>query len=133
MAIENIADRAKAYNMPGVIVSNDFMEIYEASKTAIERARKGDGPTLIEVKCNRWHGHFVGDPQKYRGKEAVDKAMEIDCIKRYGEFLVKAGVLNETLILEIEDGLKREIAEAVDFARKSPVPSPEALDEALYV
>lgn len=133
MAIENIADRAKAYNMPGVIVSNDFMEIYEASKTAVERARKGDGPTLIEVKCNRWHGHFVGDPQKYRGKEAVDEAMGIDCIKRYEEFLGKAGVLNENLIAEIEDELKREIAEAVDFARKSPEPSPEALDEALYV
>lgn len=133
MTVESIAERAKAYGIPGVRTSNDFMEIYEVAGTAIERAREGEGPTLIEVKCNRWHGHFVGDPQKYRGKEAVQEAMTDDCLKKYEIFLTEAKVLDEQRICDIETELRNEISDAVDFAKNSPLPDPSTLAEALYV
>lgn len=131
--IENLADRAVSYGMPGVIVNNDVLEIYEQCSNAVNRARKGEGPTLIEVKCDRWYGHYVGDAQKYRGKEKVEEAMSKDCIKEFGERLLKDKVFKKADIEKIEAEIKLELEEAVNFARQCPFPGQEEMAEGLYV
>jgi len=131
--IENIADRAAAYGMPGTIVANDVLEIYEAVGTAVARARKGGGPTLIEIKCDRWYGHYVGDAQKYRGKDKIEAAIVKDCIRNFERLLLKDKVLRKQEIEKIEAEIKSELEEAVDFARKCPFPDPSEMMEGLYV
>ncbi len=131
--IDNIADCAASYGMPGAIVQNDVMEIYEACGEAVNRARQGRGPTLIEVKCERWYGHYVGDAQKYRGKEKVDEAMARDCIREFEARLIKEKILKRADIEKIEAGIRSEIEEAVNFARQCPYPEPEEMAEGLYV
>jgi len=131
--IENLADRAASYGMPGVIVKNDVVEIYEVCGEAIAKARKGEGPTLIEVKCDRWYGHYVGDAQKYRGKEKVDEAMAQDCIREFETRLLKEKVLKQADIEKIEADIRSELEAAVNFARQCPYPGPEEMAAGLYV
>jgi len=131
--IENIADRAAAYGMPGTIVANDVLEIYEAVGTAVARARMGGGPTLIEIKCDRWYGHYVGDAQKYRGKDKIEAAMAKDCIRDFECLLLKEKVLRKHDLDKIEAEIKSVLEEAVDFARKCPFPDPSEMMEGLYV
>ncbi len=133
MPIQEVAGRAEGYNIPGVSVSNDFFRIYEEAGKAVERARKGEGPTLIEVMCHRWYGHFVGDQQKYRSKEDIEKAMADDCIAKFQESLVGDKILSEEKIEEIESEIKKEIEEALDFARQSPLPEASELMDDLYI
>jgi pyruvate dehydrogenase E1 component alpha subunit len=131
--IENLADRAAAYGIPGVIVKNDVVEIYEVCGEAVARARKGEGPTLVEVKCDRWYGHYVGDAQKYRGKEKVDEAMGKDCIREFEARLLKEKILKQADIEKIQADIAAELAEAVEFARQCPYPGPEEMAAGLYV
>jgi pyruvate dehydrogenase E1 component alpha subunit len=131
--IDNIADRATAYGMPGIIVGNNVLEIYEAAGESVARARKGEGPTLIEVKCDRWYGHYVGDAQKYRGKEKIDTAMAQDCIKDYERFLLNERLLRKREIEKIEAEIKSELEEAVNYARNCPFPDPSEIMDGLYV
>jgi len=133
MPIEDIANKAAAYNIPAETVDNNVINILEAAYNAVNRARQGEGPTLLEVKCNRWHGHFIGDAQKYRGKEAVQEAMKEDCLKQFEDDLLKQKVLNKKSISAIEQQIRDEISAAVDFARNSPVPDISELAEGLYV
>ncbi len=131
--IENLADRAGSYGMPGVIASNDVIEIHDVCGEAVERARRGDGPTLIEVKCDRWHGHYVGDAQKYRGKEKIDEAKSKDCIRDFEAQLLEQKILKQGDIVKIEASIKAELDEAVNFARQCPFPVPEEMAEGLYI
>jgi len=131
--IENLADRAASYGIPGVIVGNDVTEIYRVCAESVARARAGEGPTLIEVKNNRWHGHYVGDVQKYRGKEKVEEAMANDCIKVLGDRLLKNMVLSERDIERLEEGIKIELEEAVKYARTCPYPDPSEMMDGLYI
>ena len=111
--------RAEGYGMPGVCVDgNDVFAVYEAVKTAVERARKGEGPTLIECKTYRWQGHHVGDPGEYRAAEelAAWKAKE-----PIGE-LEKKKLLTAAEIKAIKENVDAEIAEACKFAEESPYP-----------
>jgi len=79
--VEDLAVRAKAYDIPGVVVDgNDIFEVYEAAKKAIDRARMGEGPSLIEAKTYRQHGHFEGDPQIYKPKEEIESWLKKDPI-----------------------------------------------------
>ena len=133
MPVKDVASRALGYDVPGKIVSNDFFDIYEAGREAIKRAREGDGPTLMEVKCNRWHGHFVGDAQKYRPEESVKSAKEEDCILKFEKALLKDGVLKKQDIKKIEKEVQEEINVAVEFARTSPLPNDVELLQGLYV
>ncbi len=133
MAIEDIADRASAYGIPGVVVDgNDVIAVYEAVKEAVKRARSGGGPTLIEAKTARWRGHFEGDPQIYRTPEEIEEWKKKCPIKRFEEKLLKMGVLSEEKIKEIEDMIAKEIEEAVRFAEESPYPEPEEALEDVY-
>jgi TPP-dependent pyruvate/acetoin dehydrogenase alpha subunit len=133
MSIKNVADRAAAYNMPGTIVPNDVLKIYAEASKAIERARAGNGPTLLEVKSTRWHGHFVGDAQKYRVKEEVDAAMEKDCIAAFEKKLIKEKILRKNDVKKVDNRVRKEIEEAVEFARQSPFPDASELMDDLYV
>lgn len=133
MPIKDVISRAAAYDMPAVQVPNDVLEIYEAAGKAIDRARSGKGPTLLEVKCDRWYGHYVGDSQKYRGKEAVQKAMEKDCILTFEVSLLDNHVLHKKDVEKIGEQVRAEIDEAVDFARGCSFSDPSEMMDGLYV
>jgi pyruvate dehydrogenase E1 component alpha subunit len=133
MAIENVADRAVAYGIPGVVVDgNDVLAVYEATQRAVERARKGEGPTLIECKTYRHKGHSRVDPAKYRPKEEVEEWLAKDPIKRFKEKLLQTNTLTESEIQQIEKEVSDEIEEAVKFAMQSPYPAPEEALEDVY-
>jgi pyruvate dehydrogenase E1 component alpha subunit len=131
MNIENVADRAVAYGIPGVTVDgNDVLAVYEASQKAVEQARNGKGPTLIECKTYRHKGHSRVDPAKYRPKEEVEKWLAKDPIRRFKEKLLQTNALTEIEIRQVETKVSTEIDEAVRFAIESPNPAPEeALDD----
>lgn len=134
-SVENIADRAVGYGIPGVIVNgNDVFEVYEETEKAVDRARAGEGPTLIEAKTYRIKGHFVGDPELYRTKEEVQKSFdENDPIKNFKTKVFEEGLLAEKELQEIEEKVIQEIDAAISFALESPEPEPEELFEDLYV
>ena len=133
MLIENIADRAQAYGISGVVVDgNDVLAVYEAAQKAVERARRGEGPTLIECKTYRHKGHSRIDPAKYRPKEEVEEWLRKDPIKRFREKLMQTEVLTETEIQQVEKDVLAEIDEAAKFALQSPFPDPEEALEDVY-
>ena len=133
MRIENIADRAAAYGMPGVTVDgNDVLAVYKAAETAVERARKGGGPTLLECKTYRHKGHSRMDPAKYRPKEEVEEWLAKDPIKRLRSKLLEANIMSEAEMEEVEREVTAEIEEAVKFALESPYPEPEEALEDVY-
>ncbi|MBW1782599.1 MAG: thiamine pyrophosphate-dependent dehydrogenase E1 component subunit alpha [Deltaproteobacteria bacterium] len=132
MPIRNVADRASSYNMTGITVSNKVLDIYKAAGEAIQRARNGEGPTLLEVKSARWHGHFVGDAQIYRSEDDVKAAKRKDCIADFEKKLVKEKVLKKTDVTKIGERVHKRIEAAVAFARESPFPDPSELMDDLY-
>lgn len=126
-AIADNSDRSAAYGIPGVLVKdNDPSAIYEAAGEAVARARAGKGPTLIEVKTDRLFGHFEGDPQVYRTKEEMETLQKRDALKRYERELIAAGTLSAESAENVWNAAREEVEAAVDFARKSPYPEPEA-------
>jgi len=133
MPVQHVSDRVAGYDIPGVLVPNDFDKIFNEAGKAVDRARKGNGPSFIEVKSSRWYGHFVGDAQKYRNKEEVKKAMKSDCIINFEQTLLSGKVLVKNEIEKIKKNVNNEIEEAVEFARTSPLPEGSELMEGLYV
>jgi pyruvate dehydrogenase E1 component alpha subunit len=133
MLVKDIADRAVAYGIPGVAVDgNDVLAVYEAAQKAVERARKGEGPTLIECKTYRHKGHSRIDPAKYRPKEEVEEWLHKEPIKRFKEKLLQTNVLLEAEVQQIEKEVSAEIEEAVKFAIESPHPFAEEALEDVY-
>jgi len=127
--IVDIANRAASYVMPGVTVDgNDVIAVYEAVKPAVERARQGDGPTLIECKTYRWRGHFEADPgqgERYRTKEEIASWMEKCPIKRYKLRLLQDNIITESEIEKVENAVRNQIEETIAYAKESPFPEPE--------
>lgn len=124
--VEDLAVRAKAYNIPGVVVEgNDVFAVYEAVKKAAERARKGEGPTLIEAKTYRYHGHFEGDPQIYKTQEEMEEWLQKDAIERLRKDILDSKVATEAELNKIDEEAKAEIEEATKFAQESPFPAAE--------
>lgn len=123
----NLADRAAAYGIPGVVVDGmDVIAVYEAAVEAVKRARAGEGPTLIECKAYRWQGHHVGDPAEYRARKKADEKAEwmARCpVKTLREAML-AGEVIEKELLKLEDTVEEEVQEAVAFAEHSPYPDP---------
>jgi pyruvate dehydrogenase E1 component alpha subunit len=131
--ISDVADRANAYDIPGVVVDgNDVMAVYEAASEAIKRARAGKGPSIIECKTYRWRGHFEGDPTPYRPKSEVDAWMKKDPIPRFEKTLKEMGVLTDAKI----DAIKKEIGEKVDasvkFSEESAYPALAEIMDDVY-
>jgi pyruvate dehydrogenase E1 component alpha subunit len=133
MNVQNIADRAVAYGIQGVTVDgNDVLAVHEAARTAVERARTGMGPTLIECKTYRHKGHSRVDPGKYRPKEEVDEWLAKDPIKRLRQTMVDNKIVTQTEIDSIEKEVADEVADAVKFALESPYPKGEEALEDVY-
>ena len=131
--VEDIAERAKGYNIPGVVVEgNDAFAVFEAVKTAAERARKGDGPTLIESKTYRHRGHYEGDPQVYRSPEEIKEWKQRDPITRLRAEIVDAGLATAAELDAVEADVKAEIEKAVEFAKQSPYPSVDQATTDVY-
>jgi pyruvate dehydrogenase E1 component alpha subunit len=135
VAVENIADRASAFGMPGVIVDGfDFFAVYEAAGEAIKRAREGGGPTLLEVKLSRYYGHFEGDQQTYRAPGEVQKLRETkDCLMQFAKRVTSRGELTMADIEAIDREVKTMIDDSVVKAKSDPLPPPEALMADVYI
>lgn len=123
--IEDIADRAASYGMPGVVVDgNDVVAVYEVAKEAVERARAGEGPTLIECKTFLWRTHFEGDPDTYRPPAEVAAWKAREPIAPFRKMLFDQKVLSRKELDAIDQTVKDELDKAVEFARSSPMPQP---------
>jgi pyruvate dehydrogenase E1 component alpha subunit len=123
--IEDIADRAAAYGMPGVVVDgNDVEAVYEVAGQAIARARRGEGPTLIECKTYRLCGHSRSDPRTYRSQEEEAMWDARDPIPRLAERLKELGMASDEELANIEQEVTALIDKAVAFAEESPSPEP---------
>lgn len=123
--VENVADRAAAYGMPGVIVDgNDVMAVYETSGQAIARARSGQGPTLLECKTYRQCGHSRSDPRGYRSKEEEEEWLQKDPILRFESYLLENSAASSDEILDLKARVEDEIDAAIEFAQESPLPDP---------
>ena len=125
-AIKDVADRGAAYNIPGIAVDgNDPMAVYEAASEAVARARAGKGPTLLECKTYRQHGHFEGDPAIYKPKEEQAAWLEKDPMPRFANFLVENGVMTREEVDAVDAQVAKEIEDAIAFADAQPLPDVE--------
>ena len=133
MAITDIADRAAAYDMPGVVVDgNDVLAVHEAVLEAVKRARKGEGPSLIECKTYRWRGHFEGDACTYRCTEELEAWLAKDPIPRFEKKLIESKTLTEKEIEKIKADIAKAVDEAVAYAKESPMPETSELLDDVY-
>jgi pyruvate dehydrogenase E1 component alpha subunit len=130
----NVADRAGAYGVPGETVDgNDVLAVYKTTGEAVARARKGGGPTLVECKTYRHHGHYEGDTTTYRTDEEVEEWKKDDPIVRFRKRLVDMGIFAEKDAAKVDMEINEEIETAVKFAAESPLPAPEEALEDVYV
>jgi pyruvate dehydrogenase E1 component alpha subunit len=130
MAIKDVVERAKAYAMPGEIVDgNDVAAVYLSSKRAISRARAGDGPTFLEFKTMRMHGHSEHDPAKYVPRALLEEWKKKDPILNAEHVLKQLGYGDDAYFQEVGQRVKKEVQEGVEFAERSPLPEgPEVLE-----
>jgi TPP-dependent pyruvate/acetoin dehydrogenase alpha subunit len=132
-AIDHISDRAAAYGMPGITVDgNDLLQVHEAVHEAVERARDGGGPSLIENVTYRWRGHSKSDANRYRTQEEIDAWKEKCPIVRFRERLTADGKLTEAEADEIERQANDAVDAAVAFAEASPEPDLSTIEEGVY-
>lgn len=132
-SVDRIADRASAYNMPGVRVNgNDPVEMYAAAREAVDRARGGGGPTLIEAMTFRFHGHVFGDADSYMDSAQKKAAIEADPVPVFRARLIADGIATEEQLAAIEAEIEERIDEAVDFALASPFPELDELTKDVY-
>ncbi|MDB6442775.1 MULTISPECIES: thiamine pyrophosphate-dependent dehydrogenase E1 component subunit alpha [Pseudomonas] len=135
VACDHIADRAAGFGMPGVTVDGfDFFAVHEAAGAAIERARAGEGPSLIEVKLTRYYGHFEGDAQTYRAPDEVKHFRENqDCLMQFRERTTRAGLLSAEQLDQIDKEVELLIENAVYKAKSDPKPTAADLLTDVYV
>lgn len=135
VACDHIADRAAGFGMPGVTVDGfDFFAVHEAAGAAVERARAGEGPSLIEVKLTRYYGHFEGDAQTYRAPDEVKHFREHnDCLMQFRERIIRAGRAQASQLDQIDSEVDLLIENAVLKAKSAPKPSAADLLSDVYV
>ena len=135
VACDDAADRASAFNMPGVVVDgHDFFAVYEAAGEAIKRAREDSAPSLIEVKINRYYGHFEGDAQTYRGKDEVKIIRETkDCLDKFRAKVTSAKLLDDSELNAIDSDVAESIDNAVDRAKAASKPPVAELLTDVYI
>lgn len=134
MSVDNVADRAAAYDFPGIIVDGtDTLAVYQAVKEAADRARHGDGPTLIEAKLYRFTPHSSDDDDRtYRDQTEVKAWREHDPIALFEQRLREIGVLDDGSIKEIRDSIRRQVTDATERAEAAPFPDPATFDRYVY-
>ncbi len=127
VACRSIADRAIGYGFPGFSVDgSDPLEVYKVMKEAVDRARRGEGPTLIEARCFRFTPHSSDDDDRqYRPKGEVEADKKKDPIPLFYQYLQENGVMTEEIEKEIHDWVAREVNEATEYAEAAPAPAPE--------
>lgn len=133
-SVDNISDRAQGYGMPYEIVDgNDVEVVYKAACKAVDRARKGEGPTFIECKTYRIKGHFVGDPEMYRTRAEVKKVFdETDPLKKFREKYSSIGLFTEEELAALMQKAKKTIEDALEYAEKGNYPAESELYVDLY-
>jgi len=132
--IKSVAERGKSYGIPGVSVDGqDVLAVYEVAKEAIEMARRGEGPSLIEARTYRYRGHFEGDAQVYRTKEEIQWWKENkDPIKLFEKILLEKNILTEKEVSSILEKTKNEVEAAVKFAEEGKWPDKKSLLEDVF-
>src|SRR5262249_1969059 len=131
--VQDFAKRAEGYGMPGVIVDgNDVAAVYRATTQAVDRARSGKGPTLIEAKTFRMKGHAEHDAAAYVPKKILESWERKDPIARFEKLLVKKSWLPAAKKTEIEDRIRKEISEDLAFAETSPMPEGKLALEGVF-
>jgi acetoin:2,6-dichlorophenolindophenol oxidoreductase subunit alpha len=134
---DDIADLAAGYNMPGIVVDGmDIMAVYEAVEAAVERARNGDGPSLIEAKTARYRSHSEGSPDvshtETRSEEHIAELKKRDPIEAFKAKLTKQGVLTQELVDQIDQEADKEVVETEQFCIDSPIPDASILENLVY-
>jgi pyruvate dehydrogenase E1 component subunit alpha len=133
LSVEDVAVRARGYPMEAEIVNgDDVLEMREAVRQAVNRARKDHLPFFLEAKTYRFRGHSVADPAKYRTKEEVQKWMERDPIAVLGQRIRTLGIANDEQLRALDDDAKAQVQDAVAFAEQAPLPAPESVHEYVY-
>lgn len=134
MPTSHVSDRARAYGIPGVSVDGgDAVACYEAAMTAVERARKGEGPTLIEGMVARLTSHSSDDDERrYRPAEEIESVHQADCLVRLERYLLLQGVLTEADLTSIRDAAVKEIDVDMEAAEQAPLPEPETALRYVY-
>jgi TPP-dependent pyruvate/acetoin dehydrogenase alpha subunit len=129
-----IADRAKGYDVPGVRVDGaNVLDVYGAAVEAVDRARSGEGPTVLESVSLRWRGHAGHDPANYVPKEMLQEYMEHkDPVKRFTELMMAEGVVEEAGVQEIQKRIEREFDEGFEYAQGSPLPDPSEVTSGVF-
>lgn len=133
--VGSIADRGGGYNIPGIRVdAQDVLDVHEVAVEAVERARSGNGPTLIECVSLRWRGHAGHDPATYVPQDLLEEYMTYrDPVKRFQELLLDLGTIDQDGVNEMEHGIEREFDEGFEFAQNSPLPKAEDVTRGLWV
>jgi len=133
-AYKDIAARGQAYGIPGVVVDGmDPVAVYETVSVAVERARRGEGPTLVECKTYRWYGHSRSDPREYRTKEEERAWRDRDPLKALSRRLLEMGLATQEEIDAVEVRAEEAVKKATDFALNSPMPDPSEVEQDVYV
>ena len=133
MPLDNLADRAKAYGIDSYIVDgNDVADVYTTAKEAVERARNGEGPILIEAKTFRRMGHAQHDPAEYVPKEMREYWEARDPILLHEKFLTEKGYLDAKTRKDLETKIDALLSKDRDFAENSPMPPPELAEKGVY-
>ena len=133
MNIEHISTRAVAYGIPGETVDgNDILAVYQTVAAAVEHARSGEGPVLVDNVTYRWRGHSKSDRNLYRDQEEIEAWKALCPIKRFKELLVEAGVMTSEEVEAIDREAKATIDRATEEARTFPEPSPENMEDEVY-
>jgi len=128
-----VADRAKSYGIPGHRVDgNDVFDMYAAVKVAVDRARAGEGPTLIEAMTYRFFGHVFGDADGYMDKDRKAQAMANDPVPRFRQILIDSGVATEDQLAEMEAGFEAQLDEAIEYALSSDFPDVSELQTDVF-
>lgn len=133
-SVKELHQRASAYGITGRDVDGmDVMAVREALAEAIDRARKGKRPSVIEAKTHRYRGHSMSDPGNYRTKDEIEEMMRHDPIVQFGRWLIERERFSQADLDAVDREARVRIEEAVDFAEDSPIPTPESLHEDVYV
>lgn len=131
--VKDLSQRAIAYGIPGVRVDGfDVVAVYQAAKEAVDRARRGEGATLLVTESYRFEGHYAGEPEVYRSRAEVEEYRRKDPIPRFRDVLINEGSVEPVELDSIDNEISQEIADAVEFARQSPEPDPSTAMDYIY-
>jgi TPP-dependent pyruvate/acetoin dehydrogenase alpha subunit len=131
--IKDLSQRAHAYGIPGFRVDGfDVLAVYESAMQAVDRARRGEGPTLIVTESYRLDGHYAGEPEVYREKSEVESYRRMDPIPRFRNHLLTKKQADAKALDKIDAEVDDEITEAIEFARQSPDPDPTTATDYIY-